>query len=572
MNKIKSEIVLNNNKMIEREASPESDAPLMNEVNCEIQSEEEKNYLTIDEVLDNIGYTKYHIMMIAMVGLSLASDGVELYLIYLIAPVLKRIYHLQESQVSIIVSSLFLGIAIGAISSGIFIKQHGRRGVMLFFLTVISIFGTLCVVINNIYWFLFCRFIIGISIGVLFNLTNALCEILPKKYRDFLMGSIYFYVKLGIVYFVLIFLICTLNTDPIYNYKLIIILSSIPMYVCLFLSYFYYEESPRILLWTHRNYQEAFRVIEKIAEGSDYTLSEKDKLGLINEVNKKKHKKLDDDNPICILKSLFKKKYIYLFTIVTLIWMANALILFTNLHTLPVMLTKIEHKNQLNDSINNITKFKKAFLKKSNFTSTLEGNHSIELDMNFNSTDGSQNKNRNLTISDLLAIQEKKERNEKIQKILIANLIPLPAEFLAGVLTSSPILGRKYTMSIGFIFEMIFALLMIVHPSYLYVYSSMIVFFNVLSFNICKLYTTEAFHTDVRDVAYGFSNFCSRIAVVFIPYISSFTYLYSDFGPCYFMAIVGGSGFLLSFFLPFDTHNRPLDLEEKKDNLNKSKI
>lgn len=567
MNKIKTENLFNN-KMLEKQGSHDITVPLNNEVNYEVHSNDETNYLTIDEVLDRIGYTKYHIIMIAIVGLSLASDGVELYLIYLIAPVLKRIYHLQDNQVSIIVSSLFLGIAIGAISSGIFIKQHGRRGVMLFFLTVISIFGTLCIVINNIYWFLFCRFIIGISIGVLFNLTNALCEILPKNYRDFIMGSIYFYVKLGIVYFVLIFLICTLNCDPIYNYKLIILFSSLPMYICLILSYFYYEESPRILLWTHRNYQEAFRVIEKIIEGSDYILSEKDKLGLINEVNKKKLKKSDDDNPITILKSLFKKKYISLFTIVTFIWVANALILFTNLHNLPIILTKIKDTNLLNN-FKNSSKINKAYLKK---LSISKESDSIKKNITFNSTNRYKHSTHNLTISDILSKQEKNERNEKIEKILIANIIPLPAEFLSGILTASPIFGRKYTMSIGFFFEIIFALLMIVDSNYIYVYSSMIVFFNVLSFNICKLYTTEAFHTDIRDIAYGFSNFCSRIAVVLIPYISGFSYKYSDLGPCYFMAIIGGFGLLLSLILPFDTHNRPLDLEEKKDNINKSKI
>jgi hypothetical protein len=334
------------------------------------------------------------------------------------------------------------------------------------------------------------------------------------------------------------------------------------MYVCLILAFYYYEESPRILLWNLRNYEEAFRVIEKIAKGSNYILSDSDKQGLINEVNKKKKiKKLDEDNPVMILKGLFNKKYILLFGIVTLLWMANALILFTNLHALPVMLSKMKEKDTFNFTIHEdaARKIGSSLMKNLNVTSAKNINQNFSLNINASSLIHETEK-------------EKIERHEKIQKILIANLIPLPAEFLAGILTSSPILGRKYTMSLGFLFEMIFAFMMIFQPSFLYVYSSMIIFFNVLSFNICKLYTTEAFHTDVRDVAYGFSNFCSRMAVVFIPYITTFTYVYSDFGPCYFMAGVGFFGFILSVLLPFDTHNRPLDMEEMKENLNKSKM
>jgi putative MFS transporter len=235
-------------------------------------SRNSQHYVTIDEVLDKIGYTRYHFMMIAIVGLSLAADGVEFYLIYLLSPVLKKLYKLSDNYVSIIISTLFLGIAAGAISTGILVKEYGRKKVILFFLTIITIFGTFCISIDNIYWFLLCRFIIGISIGILFNLTNALCEILPKHCRDFLIGSIYFYVKVGIVYFVFIYYIFTFDTDPINNYKFIVLLSNIPMYLCLILSYLFYEESPRILIWTNRNFDEAFRIINKISVGSSYQL------------------------------------------------------------------------------------------------------------------------------------------------------------------------------------------------------------------------------------------------------------------------------------------------------------
>src|SRR4051812_26931870 len=62
-----------------------------------IVSSEQDSKVTIDEVLNKIGFTRYHTIMMIVVGLSLASDGVELYLIYLISPVLKDIYGLSDS-------------------------------------------------------------------------------------------------------------------------------------------------------------------------------------------------------------------------------------------------------------------------------------------------------------------------------------------------------------------------------------------------------------------------------------------------------------------------------------------
>merc|ERR1712222_264286 len=91
---------------------------------------------------------------------------------------------------------------------------------------------------------------------------------------------------------------------------------------------------------------------------------------------------------------------------------------------------------------------------------------------------------------------------EKIQKIFIANAIPLPAEFLAGYFClQGGYLGKKNIIFIGFFFMSIFSALMILIPQHLYIWSSGINFFSVFAFNIKKLYTSLAYSTDNRDFA-----------------------------------------------------------------------
>ena len=178
----------------------------MNATNEEVEIETENKQLiekpkiTLNEFIDENGYTVYHYIMILITGLSLASDGIEIFLIYLISPLLKRLYNLSNHQVSIITSSLFLGIAIGSILSSLTIQHFGRRNPLVINMFLIALFGTVCILFDDILWFTICRLIIGISIGFLFNLPNALCEILPKHNRDFLLGSIYIYIKIQYIF------------------------------------------------------------------------------------------------------------------------------------------------------------------------------------------------------------------------------------------------------------------------------------------------------------------------------------------------------------------------------------
>jgi MFS family permease len=472
----------------------------------------EQTRLTIDDILDSIGYTKYHIMMIVIIGLSLLSDGVEIYLIYLVSPILKEKYQLTENITSLITSALFMGIAIGSISSGIIIQKYQRRRTFLCFLSIISVFGTLCVVIENIWWFLVCRLLIGVSVGVLFNFPNALREILPKKYRDFLMGSIYIYVKLGIIFFVFIFFL--FSHHPKENLNYIIIFSSIPMYFCLILAYFFYRESPRIL-FTKGEFEKGWTELTEIAQGSTFQLNDKHKYALLKSINEGKNDLHlnENSNFFQILASLFSARNIRLFSLLALIWISNVLIIFTNYNSLPKILII-----------------------------TTPGN-----------TSNLPHQQNNFSLND---------SNKIMKDLFIANLIPIPGEILAGVLTSMPLFGRKNTIILGFFIGCVSSVLMFSNQNNLSFYSSLISLSNILSFNIAKLYTVEAFYTNERDIAYGFINFSSRVASVFVPYIVNIALAFTTFGPCYFIAVICLFGIFASYLLPFDTFNKPLDNDD----------
>jgi putative MFS transporter len=416
----------------------------------DIDTTDEKK-LSLDDILDRIGYTKFHYIMICIVGLSLVADGVEIFLIFFLGPVFKEVFNVNDTFISAIISSLLVGMGIGALSSGFIIKRFERRKPFIFFLSLISVFGTICILIDNGYWFMFCRFIICICIGVLLNFTNSLCEILPTKFRDFIMNAVHIFFHIGRVYWTLVYFIVTQYQPAIISYKIIIIISCIPMYILTILVFFYFKESPRIFLWNNKS-EEAFDMINEIAkEVPRFTLTEEEKVYLVHNIEEEKKKHPDYDSIISFIGPLFSKQLIRITLLCSFLWILNLFIIYGNSYALPLILQK-------------------------------------------------QDESLNIHTDEEL----KEANNDFVKKMLISILVPIPALFIAGYLTSIHYFGRINTIIIGFIAESIFSLLMAFDLPRVYIYASFLTFFNVISFNITKLYTIEVYNTNLRDSGYGF--------------------------------------------------------------------
>jgi len=581
-----------------------------------VENNATKTEMSIDDLLNKIGFNQYHYIIYLIVILSLISDGAEIYLIYLIAPIIRHINNYSDNFVPMITSILFFGMALGCISSGLITKYFGRKNGIMLFLILITVFGIFCVSINNIYWFILCRFIVGISIGYLFNIVNALCEILPIKYRDFLIGSIFLGSRIGIAYFVFVFYIFSIYYDILSSYKTIVIISSFPMIICLIIALIYFEESPRILLWDCQ-YAKAFDIIEKMNKGSSYNFNDEDKNKIvryienslekeysnlikerekdnnnqtfnymhniyddsstyeINKTNKDRIKKneisiydcqqakiINDDNKELSLEEkkklilenkkswknfflIFQNKKLPLTLLVCSLWMINCLSTYTNLNSLPIILA-----NQ-NKTIEKIIEEKTLF---NNLNKTTISNNSYDQHIsNPKNLTLKNDKEHHINSESLLF-----NGTDKINQLLISNLIPLPAEILAGYFVTHEVFEKKTVIFVGFFFVCIFSILMPIFPEFFFLFSSGINFFLVFSFNITKLYTSLAYHTDNRDFAYGLANFSSRIIAMIVPFLVDFLLNINLYSTCYLMLICNFIGCVLSLMLNENLCKKPI--------------
>jgi hypothetical protein len=143
--------------------------------------------------------------------------------------------------------------------------------------------------------------------------------------------------------------------------------------------------------------------------------------------------------------------------------------------------------------------------------------------------------------------------------MLVSALVPIPSDFLAGYLTSHHYFARIYTILIGFAFQMLFAFLMVFDLPRVYIYSSFVTFFNVVSFSITRLYTAEVYNTCSRDSGNGFCNFISRIGAICIPFLVEFSLKQSLMGPGILFMVFAACGIILTLCLPYETYGKKLD-------------
>ena len=261
---------------------------------------------------------------------------------------------------------------------------------------------------------------------------------------------------------------------------------------------------------------------------------------------------------------IFKNKKLILTIIICALWTFNTLAAITNHYALPIILanqksnTKQKNNKKLINKLNNsISNTLNSTLKKNSTNLNQKLNLNLEethLYLDGNKTVLHDHDHHVISINSSALIFNS---TDKLHKILISNIVPLPAEFLAGYFTlKGEYMSKKSIIFIGFIFMSLCSALMILIPKYLYIWSSGINFFAVFSFNITKLYTSLAYSTDNRDFAYGLANFSSRVVCILIPIFSNIMLRMSIFGTCYLILISCILGCLVSLLLDEKSVNK----------------
>ena len=146
-----------------------------------------QNRYTLDEALESIGYGRFQrrayvstcltnlktynlshshtIYRLIISGSLWASNAAEIVILTFILPILKDEWNLPPGINGIIGASVFVGMLFGTIFWIHIGEKYGR--ILAIRLCIIGqmIFGIICAVIPNIYWFITFRFFVGFCLG-----------------------------------------------------------------------------------------------------------------------------------------------------------------------------------------------------------------------------------------------------------------------------------------------------------------------------------------------------------------------------------------------------------------------
>ena len=164
----------------------------------------------------------------------------------LFIPIIKN-YNLSQLKGCLISSSLMLFMAFGSLLSGFLTTKLVRKKLIIFSLLTIS-FGSILSVINSWIILLFCRSIIGLSLGIAIPIiTNNLSEVLPLKLRSFWLIFVSSFFSLGAI------ISCQLIKLNINKLGILFSSISIPSSVVLIIFNIFYNENPRYLVLIGKN-------------------------------------------------------------------------------------------------------------------------------------------------------------------------------------------------------------------------------------------------------------------------------------------------------------------------------
>jgi MFS transporter, putative metabolite:H+ symporter len=194
-----------------------------------------------------------------VVGSATFFDGYTTLAIAYAMPVLAKIWHLQPTEIGLIISSGYLGQLIGALFFGWLAERIGRLNSLAITVCIFAVMSVFCIFSWNATSLMAFRFIQGIGTGGEVPVASAYVNEFVgarRRGRFFLLYELLFLV--GLVFAALIgyFLV------PVYGWKTMFWIGVLPVALTVPLRFFL-PESPRWLL-SHGRVEQASEVVARL--------------------------------------------------------------------------------------------------------------------------------------------------------------------------------------------------------------------------------------------------------------------------------------------------------------------
>ncbi|MFQ5950632.1 MAG: MFS transporter [Candidatus Geothermarchaeales archaeon] len=219
---------------------------------------------TVGGYVDRIGFGRFQTKLLFVCGAGWLADAWEVVLVAFIIPGIKEEFSLSVGETSLVASSIFVGMLVGAWFWGSVSDYVGRRLGFQYTVLIDSVFGLLSALSPNFLVLALLRGLTGFGVGGTLPVDYSIfAEYLPTKKRGRYLVYLESFWALGTVVAAGIAFLVTSAVGATPGWRYLLAISAAPGIV-IFLIRRYVPESPRFLVLRGKE-SEAREVLRKVA-------------------------------------------------------------------------------------------------------------------------------------------------------------------------------------------------------------------------------------------------------------------------------------------------------------------
>ncbi|XP_068191197.1 synaptic vesicle 2-related protein-like [Antennarius striatus] len=245
-------------------AGVESEGGNTSAVRCKADKTEET--LTVDDVLETIGFGKFQWKLFILTGLSWTGEAMEMMILSILSPQLHCEWRLPSYMVAVMTSVVFVGTSVGSPLWGHVFDKFGRRVGLITSICWTTFYGLLSAFAPVYGWLLVLRSLVGFGTGGSTQSITLYSEFLPVKMRGTYLMLLSLFWAIGCVFEVVL----ALWIMPTLGWRWLLIVSTLPLAIFICFS-FWLPESPRFDLLTG-NTEKAMATLQRIAKENGKTM------------------------------------------------------------------------------------------------------------------------------------------------------------------------------------------------------------------------------------------------------------------------------------------------------------
>uniref|UniRef100_A0A3B4AU28 Major facilitator superfamily (MFS) profile domain-containing protein n=1 Tax=Periophthalmus magnuspinnatus TaxID=409849 RepID=A0A3B4AU28_9GOBI len=215
---------------------------------------------TVEDAVETIGFGRFHILLFLIMGSSNIVEAMEIMLLAVVSPEIRCEWHLEDWQVALVSTLVFLGFMLCGVLGGYIADRYGRWTVVFAGFLWSSYFSLLTSFAPTYGWFIFLRSMVGCGVAGVSQGFVLKTEFIPAKYRAFLLPLATIFWMLG----AMLIIILGMLVVPTLGWRWMIRISVTPSVILIFLFKFI-PESARYHV-SAGNIPAALKTLQRIAK------------------------------------------------------------------------------------------------------------------------------------------------------------------------------------------------------------------------------------------------------------------------------------------------------------------